>query len=289
MNILRQSIELIARFPIIIAYSYHAMRYSYHHESLYVRHPRSDLSTAENFLYMLKGKDYTKLEAALLDLVLVLHAEHGGGNNSSFATHVVASSGTDTYSVIAAALGSLKGPLHGGANIKVIEMMNDLKQNVKDWTDEKELKEYLLKIFRKEAFDKSGKIFGFGHAVYTVSDPRAVLLKEKAMELAVEKGRLAEFELYRLIEKIAPRLFAEFKGNDKILCANVDFYSGFVYDCLHIPKEVNTPLFAMARISGWCAHRIEEAISAKRIIRPAYKSVWANCGYVPMNERKGTE
>ncbi len=286
INVLKQSMYLIAKFPAIIIYSYFAMRYHYYFEPLVIRPPKEGLSSAENFLYMLKGNAYTPLEASILDLVLVLHAEHGGGNNSSFATHVVSSSGTDTYSAIAAALGSLKGPLHGGANIKVIEMMDDIRRNVRNWKDDNELREYLMKIFRKEAFDRSGRIYGFGHAVYTLSDPRAVLLREEARRLAEEKGRVGEFELYLLVESLAPKLFAEFKGTHKILCTNVDFYSGFVYECLGIPKELNTPLFAMARIAGWCAHRMEELVSSRKIIRPAYRNVWGKSEYVPLSERK---
>ncbi len=286
-NLLKQSMELIAKFPTIIAYSYQAKRYIYEHKHLVIRHPKKKYHTAENFLYMLKGnKKYTSLEAGLLDLVLVLHAEHGGGNNSSFTMHVVSSSETDTYSAIAASLASLKGPLHGGANIMVNEMMEDLKENVKDWKDEKEISDYLLKILKKEAFNKSGKIYGFGHPVYTLSDPRAVLLKEKARELAKEKDKLDEFELYETMERLVPTVFSEFKGKSKILSANVDFYSGFICECLNIPRELYTPLFAMARIAGWSAHRLEEFISSKRIIRPAYKSVAKENGYLPLDERK---
>lgn len=286
LNILNQSVNLIAKFPTITVYSYQALRHIYKHKHLVIRHPKGDLHTAENFLYMLKGnKMYTPLQAELLDLALVLHAEHGGGNNSSFSMRVVSSSGTDTYSAIAAALGSLKGPLHGGANLKVSDMMDEIKENVKDWKDEQEVSDYLSKILRKETFDKSGKIFGFGHAVYTLSDPRAVLLKEKARTLAKEEGRSDEFELYELIEKLVPKVFSGFKGNSKNLCANVDFYSGFVYDCLKIPKELYTPIFAMARISGWCAHRIEEIISSRRIMRPAYKNVADDLAYVPLSDR----
>ncbi|MFH1849925.1 MAG: citrate/2-methylcitrate synthase [archaeon] len=285
LNILKQGIDLIAKLPAIVAYSYHAMRHKYHRDHLIIRHPKREYHTAENFLYMLKGDhDFTELEAALLDLIMVLHAEHGGGNNSTFATHVVSSTGTDTYSAIAAALGSLKGPLHGGANLKVTLMMEDIKNNVSDWRDEKEVSEYLMKILEKRAFDNSGKIFGFGHAVYTLSDPRAVLLKEKARELAVEKGRLGEYELYLSIEQNAPKVFSRL-GKPKILAPNVDFYSGFVYDCLGVPQEVYTPLFAMARISGWCAHRLEELVSSKRIIRPAYKNVLGKKEYVSMDDR----
>ena len=286
LNVLKQSISLIARFPTIIAYSYQAMRHIYQHKHLVIRHPKKKFLTAENFLYMLKGnKKYTPLEVEILDLLLVLHAEHGGGNNSSFTTHVVSSSGTDTYSAIAAAIGSLKGPLHGGANLRVAAMMDKIKKNVKNWTDEKEISDYLIKILEKKAYDKSGKIYGFGHAVYTLSDVRAVLLKEKARVLAIEKGREDEFALYALMEKIVPGVFQEFKGNSKIISPNVDFYSGFVYDCLRIPKEVYTPLFAMARIAGWCAHRIEEIVSSKRIIRPAYKNVAGKNEYIPLDKR----
>ncbi len=286
LNILKQSINLIAKFPTIIAYSFQAMRHLYKHKHLVIRHPKKKFSTAENFLYMLKGnKKYTPLEAELLDLILVLHAEHGGGNNSSFSTHVVSSSGTDTYSAIAAAIGSLKGPLHGGANLRVAAMMDEIKDNVKNWKDEKELSDYLIMILKKKAFDESGKIYGFGHAVYTLSDARAVLLKEKARALAIEKEREDEFALYELMEKIVPIVFYEFKGKSKILSPNVDFYSGFVYNCLRLPKEIYTPLFAMARISGWCAHRIEEIVSSKRIIRPAYKNVAEKRDYPPLDNR----
>ena len=286
LNVLKQSIDLIAKFPTLIAYSYQARRYHYDHMNLSIRHPEKNLTTSGNFLYMVKGrKRYTKLEAELLDLVLVLHAEHGGGNNSTFAARVVSSSDTDTYSAIAAALGSLKGPLHGGANKRVAEMMEDIKKNVKDWKDEKEVSEYLLKILKKEAFGTAGKIYGFGHAVYTLSDPRAVLLKEKAGELAKEKNRMDEFELFELMEKLAPKVFSEFKGTSKIISPNVDFYSGFVYDCLGIPSELYNPLFAMARIASWCAHRIEEIVSSRKIIRPAYRGIVEANGYSPLDER----
>lgn len=285
-NILKQSIDLIAKFPTIIAYAYHARRHQYHHKPLAIRYPKQHLHTAENFLYTLKGgAKYTSLDAKTLDLVLVLHAEHGGGNNSSFTTHVVSSSGTDTYSAIAAAIGSLKGPLHGGANLRVMGMMDDIKGNVGDWRDEHEVSHYLTKILHGEAFDGSGKIYGLGHAVYTLSDPRAVLLKEQALALAKEKGRLDEFELYTVIERLAPKAFSEFKGNNAVIAPNVDYYSGFVYDCLGIPREVYTPLFAMARIAGWCAHRLEELISSRKIIRPAYKNVAGTLRYLPVGER----
>jgi citrate synthase len=286
-NILKQSISLIAKFPTIAAYSYHAMQHLIYYDTLTVRYPDKMLSTAENFLYMLKGNEYTPLEAELLDLCLVLYAEHGGGNNSTFTTRVVSSSGTDTYSAIVAAIGSLKGPLHGGANIQVVDMMADIKNHVKNWLNEEELADYLRKILNKEAHDRSGKIYGFGHAVYTVSDPRALLLKEKARLLSREKGKEAEMDLYEAIERIGPEIYYEFKDTkDKLISPNVDFYSGFVYECLKIPKELYTPLFAISRISGWCAHRLEELISGKRIIRPAYMAVTPDTNYVPMAERK---
>ncbi|MCU4163097.1 citrate/2-methylcitrate synthase [Carboxylicivirga caseinilyticus] len=286
-NLIKQSISLIAKFPVIVAYSYFGMRHSYQRKSLVIRHPQPELSAAENFLYMLKGENYTKLEADLLDLSLVIHAEHGGGNNSSFTTRVVSSAQTDTYSAIAAALGSLKGGLHGGANLKVMDMMENIKANVSNWADEQEVAEYLLKILNKKAFDNTGKIYGIGHAIYTYSDPRAVLLKEKAEALAKEKGRLDEFNLYASVEKLAPEVFYQFKGeNAKVICANVDFYSGFVYDCLNIPKEIYTPIFAVSRIAGWCAHRLEEVCgSSKRIIRPAYKNVLEYIPYLEMDHR----
>lgn len=288
VNLVRQSLSLIAKFPVIVAYSYFGMRHSYQRKSLVIRHPNPELSLAENFLYMMKGSKYSKLEADLLDLSLVLHAEHGGGNNSTFTTRVVSSAQTDTYSAIAAALGSLKGDFHGGANIKVCTMMANIKENVKNWADEKEVSAYLDKMLRKEAFDKSGKIYGIGHAIYTKSDPRAVLLKEKARELAIEKNRLDEFNLYESIERLAPELFYQFKGNtSKVVSANVDFYSGFVYECIEIPIEIYTPIFAIARIAGWAAHRIEEVtFTSKRIIRPAYKNVGERGKYAPLTERQ---
>ena len=286
-NLIKQSISLIAKFPVIVAYSYFGMRHSYQGKSLVIRHPQPNLSVAENFLYMLKGECYTQLEADLLDLSLVIHAEHGGGNNSSFTTRVVSSAQTDTYSAIAAALGSLKGGLHGGANLKVMNMMENIKTNVSNWSDEAEIKEYLLKILNKKAFDNTGKIYGIGHAIYTNSDPRAVLLKEKAEALAHEKNRIEEFKLYAAIERIAPEVFYEFKGaNAKVICANVDFYSGFVYECIEIPQEIYTPIFAVSRIAGWCAHRIEEVtFSSKRIIRPAYKNIFDHIPYIELEDR----
>jgi len=288
-NMLAQSINILAKFPTIVAYSYQALRHLYKGETLSIRHPKKKNTTAENFLYLLQGsssKD-SQLEADLLDLLLILHAEHGGGNNSTFAMRVISSTETDIYSSITAAIGSLKGPLHGGANIKVLEMMENIKANVKDWADENEVEQYLLKILKKEANDFSGKIYGIGHAVYTISDPRAIILKKKAKELALEKGRIKEFELYESIERITPEVLRVFKGEKftKVVCINVDFYSGFVYDCLGINQELYTPIFAVARAAGWCIHRIEELISAKRIIRPAFKNVAGIQAYIPLAER----
>lgn len=287
-NLIRQSISLIARFPVIVAYAYFGMRHSFQRKSLIIRHPKPGLSLAENFLYMLKGSNgYTKLQADLLDLALVLHAEHGGGNNSSFTTRVVSSAQTDTYSAIAAALGSLKGGLHGGANIKVIRMMDNIKENVKNWDDENEVDDYLNRILNKQAFDGTGKIYGIGHAIYTLSDPRCLLLKEQARELAKQAGREDEYNLYESIEKLAPKAFYRYKGsNSKVITANVDFYSGFIYQCLGIPEELYTPIFAIARVPGWAAHRIEEVTSSSaRIIRPAYKSVVEEKSYTPLSKR----
>ncbi len=287
-NLIRQSINLIAKFPTIIAYAYQVLKHSEMSRSLNIRHPRDEMSVAENFLYMMKGREkYTQLDIRILDLALILHADHGGGNNSTFSVRVTSSTETDTYSSIAAGIGSLKGPLHGGANIKVNSMLQNMKENVKDWKNVKEVDEYLLKILNKEAFDKSGLIYGIGHAVYTVSDPRAGLLKEMARELAIEKGRQDEFEFMELIENRAVEVFMKFKGgNAKQTCINVDFYSGFVYDAIGLPSEVFTPLFAMARIVGWTSHRIEELnFSSKRIIRPAYKNVCPAREFTPMEDR----
>lgn len=284
-NILRQSIELIARFPTMIAYGYQAKAHYYDNQSLFLHSPKPELGTAENILYMIRpDNQYTKTEAEILDLALVIHAEHGGGNNSAFATHVVSSTGTDTYSAIAAAVGSLKGPKHGGANIKVMDMIENIKENVKDWNNHNEIRNYLLKILNKQAFDGSGLIYGMGHAIYTLSDPRAVLLKGKALELAKEKGRLEEFNFYRNIENISIQIFEELRGINCI-SANVDFYSGFVYDMLNIPCELYTPLFATSRVAGWCAHRIEQVASEPKIIRPAYKNVRDEQKYVSLDKR----
>jgi citrate synthase len=289
-NMIKQTLNLIAKFPSIIAYSYQALKHAYQGKTLSIRHPQSSLSTAENFLYLIRGDcaAYTKLEADLLDLALVLHAEHGGGNNSTFTMRVTSSTETDIYSAVTSAIGSLKGPLHGGANLKVLEMMEDMTRKVKNWSSEKDVEDYLLQILNKKANELSSKIYGIGHPVYTISDPRATLLKAKARELAIEKGRLEEFELYSLVENLTPEVFRVFKGDKstKVVCINVDYYSGFVYSCIGIPKELYTPIFALARVSGWCTHRIEElTFSAKRIIRPAFKNVYSKQEYIPIDER----
>lgn len=285
-NVLRQCIELIARFPVMVAYAYQAKMHYFNNESLHIHHLGKKNSTAEAFLSLVRNnQEYSPLEAEILDLALVLHAEHGGGNNSTFTLHVVSSTDTDTYSAIAAAVGSLKGPKHGGANHSVMEMMSDIRANIKDPTDEKGLREYLKKIIRKEAFDRTGLIYGMGHAVYSLSDPRAILLKEKAKELAEEKGRSEEFLLYENVERLGKIVFEEEKGS-KVICANVDFYSGFVYNMLNIPNDLHTPIFAVARMAGWAGHRLEEIISGGRIIRPAYKYVLPSMDYIPMKERK---
>ena len=285
-NVLRQSLEMIAKLPLIAVYSYHAYRHFRKDEMLFIRNPEKNLSLAENILLMLRpdGK-YTELEAKVLDIALILHAEHGGGNNSTFTTHVVTSSGTDTYSSVAASIGSLKGPRHGGANLKVQNMFEDIKANVKDWTDEKEVEEYLRKILNKEAFDHSGLIYGMGHAVYTLSDPREVILKRFAKALAEEKGRMKEFALYELVESLAGKMIKEQRNLQKNVCANVDFYSGFVYSMLGIPQELFTPIFAIARMPGWSAHRLEELTNANKIIRPAYKYVGHHTEFETMEER----
>lgn len=285
-NVLRQSLELIAIFPLLAVYGYQA--YSYYHDgqSLMIHTPSPTLSTAENLLLLLRGADnYTKLEAKILDLALMLHADHGGGNNSTFTTRVVTSTGTDTYSAITAAVGSLKGPRHGGANIKVAEMFDDMKQNVTDWDDDDAVTDYLTKLLHKEAFDKAGLIYGVGHAVYSLSDPRARVFKSFVKDLAVEKGREKEYALYDKVERIAPLVIAKERQIYKGISANVDFYSGFVYSMLDLPRELYTPIFAVARISGWCAHRIEELINAGKIIRPAFKNVAKRRAYVPIDER----
>lgn len=285
-NVLRQSIDLIGYFPSLIAYGYQAKRSHYNNESLHLHYPAPDRSTAENILRMIRPTgEYTDLEAKILDLSMILHAEHGGGNNSSFTTHVVTSTGTDTYSVIAAAVGSLKGPKHGGANVEVLGMMDDLKANVKDITNKKEVEKYLIRLLKGEAFDGSGLIYGLGHAVYTLSDPRATLLKGMAKKLAEDAGLLDDFMLYDFIEHRGSELFREMKGIDKAIPANVDLYSGFVYSALNIPLEIATPVFAASRISGWCAHRIEELVAGGKLVRPAYINVQEYREYVPLSKR----
>ena len=286
-NILRQSIELISRLPVMAALGYQAKRHYHDGESMYLHLPQKNLSTAENLLYMLRPDNkYTHEEAELLDVLLMVQAEHGGGNNSAFTTRVVSSSGTDTYSAIAAAIGSLKGPKHGGANSKVMAMMENIENNVSDWTDENEVREYIEKILRREAFDGVGLIYGMGHAVYTYSDPRCVLLKERAKRLAVKNPEWEkEFNLYDMIERLTPASFLKVKNNKKVMCANVDMYSGFVYKMLGIAPEMFTPIFAISRIAGWCAHRLEETIGCSRIIRPAYKSIVSTKDYVPIDNR----
>ncbi len=285
-NVLRQCVELIARFPTMVAYGYQALRHYFHSESLYIHAPDPEKSTAENLLAMVRhDQGYTDLEAETLDLALVLHAEHGGGNNSAFTIHVVSSADTDTYSAIAAGVGSLKGSKHGGAAGRVREMMADIQANVQDWASESEIREYVRKIIRKEAFDHTGLVYGIGHAVYTLSDPRAVLLEEKARELADESGHREEYELYRLIAELTPQVFQDEKNTDRAIAPNVDFYSGFVYSMLGIPVELYTPIFAIARIAGWAAHRLEEIVSGGRIVRPAYKNVLKHRQYSSIGER----
>lgn len=285
-NVLKQCIKLIACFPSLAVYAYQAFSHYHGNKSLYLHIPRPELSTAENILHMLRpDSKYTKLEATLLDVALVLHAEHGGGNNSSFVTHVVTSTGTDTYSVIAAALGSLKGPRHGGANIKVVQMFEEMKQELKDWDDNEEIENYLTKILNKQAFDHSGLIYGIGHAVYSISDPRAVIFKHYVAKLAKEKGLEEEFNLYSKVEELAPQVMEKFGKMVKAVSANVDFYSGFVYRMLGIPVEMFTPIFAIARIAGWSAHRIEEIVNSGKVTRPSYKSVAKRRNYIPLIER----
>ena len=285
-NVLRQSLELIARFPTIVAYSYMAKKHYFDHESLIIHLPEPGCSTAEEILSLIRpDKKYSRLEAEILDLALVLHAEHGGGNNSTFAVHLVSSADTDTYSAIAAGIESLKGFKHGGANIKVMGMMEDIKKNVKRWDDEGEVADYLIAILKGEAYDRTGLIYGQGHAVYTITDPRAILLRDKAAALAEERDMLKEFNLYRLIEKLTPEVFKKVKGSSKEICTNVDFYSGFVYTMLGIPQDLFTPIFAVSRVTGWCAHRMEEIISGGRIIRPAYKCVQPRLPYESLEKR----
>lgn len=286
-NCLRQSIQLISWFPIFVAYAYQSKRHYHENETLFIHSPDPALSTSENLLMLIRAdKKYTAIEAELLDLCLVLHAEHGGGNNSTFTIHLISSSSTDTYSAVAAAIGSLKGAKHGGANIKVIAMLDNIKKNVKDWKNKEEISAYLTKIIKKKAFDKTGLVYGMGHAVYTYSDPRAVLLKSKARKLAKLKGVEDEFDLLNLIEELTPAIFSIVKGSTKVISANVDFYSGFVYRLLGIPEDLYTPIFAIARIAGWSAHRIEESLNGGRIMRPAYKHIKIpGKEFIPISER----
>ncbi|MBE7065361.1 MAG: citrate/2-methylcitrate synthase [Ruminococcaceae bacterium] len=285
-NVLRQSLLLIAQLPVMVSYAYQAKSHYYDGNSLYIHRPERNMSTAENILHMIRpdGK-FTKLEAEILDLALILHAEHGGGNNSSFTIRVVSSSGTDTYAAVSSAIDSLKGPKHGGANLKVMDMIDDIKAHVDDCTDEDKMFDYLCKILRKEAYDHTGLVYGMGHAVYTMSDPRAVLLKEKATELATVMGKEDEFKLYQNIEKLTPKAFELIRGKSKVMCANVDLYSGFVYSMLNIPRDLYTPLFAVSRVAGWAAHRIEELIAGQKIIRPAYKNIGGRQSYADLDCR----
>lgn len=286
-NVIRQSISLIGYFPALIAYAYQAKSTTFDNKSLHLHYPIPELSTSENILRMIRPTgEYTDLEAKLLDISMILHAEHGGGNNSSFTTHLISSSGTDTYATISAAVGSLKGPKHGGANIAVIRMIEDLKKTVKDITNYGKVEDYLVKVLKKQANDRSGLVYGMGHAIYTLSDPRAKILKSMAKQLAESKGLIDEFMLCDFIEKKTPQLYAEINGVEKPMPANVDLYSGFVYDALDIPTDIATPLFATARLSGWCAHRLEELTAGKKLMRPAYNSVQEHLEYVPLRNRK---
>lgn len=285
-NVLRQCLQLISLFPLLSIYGYQAYCHYHDGKSLYIHQPDPELSSAENILHILRpDSSYTPLEAKLLDVALVLHMEHGGGNNSSFTTHVVTSSLTDTYSVIAAAIGSLKGPRHGGANIKVVQMFEEMKSEIKDWTDEDEVSCYLRRLLHKEAFDHAGLIYGVGHAIYSKSDPRAVILKSFVEKLSVEKGLEKEFALYSLVEKLAPEVISAERQMYKGVSINVDFYSGFVYHMLDLPLELYTPIFAIARIAGWSAHRMEELVNNGKIIRPAYKPIGEDCIYIDMHNR----
>ncbi|MBQ3085298.1 MAG: citrate/2-methylcitrate synthase [Clostridia bacterium] len=286
-NVLRQCLQLIALFPQLSVYGYQAYNHYHDGNSLIIHNPLPELSTAENILRMLRpDASYTELEARLLDLALVLHAEHGGGNNSTFTTHVVSSSGTDTYSAVAASLGSLKGPKHGGANIKVVLMFEDMKAKIADWEDREAVEQYLRDLLHRKAFDGAGLIYGMGHAVYSLSDPRAKILKRYVKSLSKEKGKEKEYALYALVEQLAPQIIAEERKIYKGVSANIDFYSGFVYSMLDLPNELYTPLFAISRIAGWSAHRLEELINAGKIIRPAYKSVSEPQAYLPLKERR---
>ena len=285
-NVLRQSIQLISLFPRLSVYAYHAFKHFHDQQSLHIHRPLPELSTAQNILYMLRPDNkYSELEAEVLDIALVLHADHGGGNNSTFATRVITSSGTDTYSAIAAAIGSLKGPKHGGANIKVSYMFDDMKEKVKNWKDDREIEQYLTDLLDKKAFDKSGLIYGMGHAVYSLSDPRALIFKQYVELLSKEKGLGEEFELYSRVERLAPEVIGAKRKTFKGVSANVDFYSGFVYKMLDLPEELFTPIFAIARIAGWCAHRIEELVGGGKIVRPAFKNINRHRDYIDFNSR----
>lgn len=285
-NVLRQCLQLIALFPLLSVYGYQAFRHYHDGQSLFIHVPHEGLSTAENILMLLRDDcKYTSLEAHVLDLALVLHAEHGGGNNSTFTTHVVSSSGTDTYSVMAAALGSLKGPKHGGANIKVVRMFEDMKQCIRDEQDDEEIATYLRALLHKEAFDHAGLIYGMGHAVYSLSDPRATILRSFVEKLAVEKHREKDYALYARVERLAPQIIAQERKIYKGVSANIDFYSGFAYNMLDLPLELYTPIFAIARIAGWSAHRLEELTNAGKIIRPAYKNIASEQIYTPLDQR----
>ncbi len=286
-NVLRQCLQMISIFPLLSVYGYQAYQHYHNGKSLYIHAPKPELSTAENILHILRpDSHYSELEARILDLALVLHMEHGGGNNSTFATHVISSSGTDTYSVFAASLGSLKGPRHGGANIKVVKMFDDMREKIRDWNDEEEIKAYLRAVLDREAFDHSGLIYGIGHAVYSLSDPRAEVFKSFVERLSVEKGRVNEYRLSAAVERLAPEVIAEKRRIYKGVSANVDYYSGFVYQMMDLPLELYTPLFAIARIVGWSAHRIEELTNNGKIIRPAYMNVADRVAYVPLDKRK---
>ena len=285
-NLMRQSVELIAKFPTIIAYAYNIYRHSVQGQSLNIRHPRENMSIAENFLYMLKDENYTELDARMLDLLLAIQAEHGGGNNSTFTVRVTSATRTDTYSSIAAGIGSLKGPLHGGANIKAINMFHHLKEQIQDWNSVDEIDTYLNRMLNKETYDKTGLIYGIGHAVYTKSDPRAIELKRLAGELAKEKKLVKEYEFLKKIEEEGVKCIKAYHKGNKAICANLDFYSGFIYEMIGLPQEIYTPIFAMARIVGWTAHRIEELnFEGRRLIRPAYKNILDSKKYIPLAER----
>jgi len=285
-NVIRQSLRLIARLPLLAVYGYYSFAHFFKNRSLLIHTPQKGLSIAENILFMLRHDScYTSLEARILDLALVLHAEHGGGNNATFTTHVVTSTLTDTYSTIAASLCSLKGPRNGGANVNVMHMFRDMQENITDWHDDGEISAYLEKILNKEAFDRSGIIYGIGHAVYSISDPRALILRRFVEKLAAEKNRMEEYTLYSKVEYLAPRIIGEHRTMYKGVSANIDFYSGFIYSMLDLPEEIFTPLFAVARVAGWSAHRIEELVNAGKIIRPSYKCVARQTPYIPMKER----